>query len=141
MAGSYSPLDRLLRAGATMALLAIAACLGPRWVQAADPGYEVQLGIIESDNIQRLPSGGSDQTIAMEEVDFDWHDKRPWSDTDIDADISHLDFLQHTFPDEFIGNFLGTSKINLVADLFSWSITDNFGQTPLNALAPLTPDN
>jgi hypothetical protein len=141
MAGSYSPLYRPLGARAAIALLAAAACLGPRWAQAADPGYEVQVGVIETDNIQRLPSGGSDETIATEELDFDWHNKRPWYDVDIDADVSHLSFLQHTYPDEFVGNFLGTSKINLAADLLSWNFADNFGQTPLNALAPITPAN
>src|SRR5580658_4440403 len=119
MAGSYSPLYRPLGARAAIALLAAAACLGPRWAQAADPGYEVQVGVIESDNIQRLPSGGSDETIAMEEVDFTWHDKRPLFDADIDADLSHLNFLQHAYGEEFVGNFLGTSKINLAPDLFS----------------------
>jgi hypothetical protein len=135
------PLDRPVRAGATIALLAMAASLGPRWAQAADPGYEVQVGVIESDNIQRLPSGGSDETIAMEEVDFTWHDKRPLFDADIDADLSHLNFLQHAYGEEFVGNFLGTSKINLAPDLFSWDIADTFGQAPLNPLAAITPGN
>jgi hypothetical protein len=141
MAGSYGLLAGPLRAGATIAVLTAMACMGPRWAQAADPGYEVQVGIIESDNIQRLPTGGSDETIAMEELDFDWHEKRPWFDADIDGDISHVSYLEHTYGDEFIGNFIGTSKINLIEDLFAWNIADNFGQTPLNPLAPITPAN
>ncbi len=141
MAGSHMPLDRPVRAGATVAILAAAACLGPRWVQAADPGYQIQVGVVESDNIQRLPSGGSNETIAMEELDFTWLDKRPWFDVDIAADLSHLSYLQHTYGNDFIGNFLGTSKINLVPDLLTWDFADNFGQTPLDPLAPVTPAN
>jgi hypothetical protein len=141
MAGSYMPLDRPMRAGATITLLAMAVCLGPRAAHAADPGYEVQVGVAESDNIQRVASGGSDETMAFEELDLTWHDKRPWYDVDIDSDLSHVSYLQHTYGDQFVGDFIGASKINLAADLLSWNISDNFGQAPLNPIAPITPGN
>jgi len=130
----------LLRAGA-IALTAAATWMDPCLTQAAAPGYEIQVGVIESDNIQRLPSGGSDETIGVAELGFSWHDKRPWLDADIDADVSHLHYFQHTYGDEFIGNFLGQANINLAPDLLSWGITDNFGQAPLDPLAPNTPNN
>jgi len=130
-----------IRAGLTLAVLATLACMSVRPSHAAEPGYEIQVGVGESDNIERLPSGGTDETIATEEVDFAWHEKRPWFDADVDADVSHVDFLQHTYPDEFIGNFIGSSKVNFVPEVFSWDFADNFGQTPLNPLAPITPDN
>jgi hypothetical protein len=141
MQGSHMPLDRPLRAGATIALLVAAACIGPRWAQAGAPGYEIQVGVIESDNIQRLPSGGSDETIATEELDLTWHDKRPWFDAEIDADLSHLDYLQNTYPSEFVGNVIGISRFKLITDILSWDLNENFGQTPLNPLAPVTPGN
>lgn len=134
------PLDTPLRAAAT-ALLAVAVCLGPRPGQAATGGYEVQIGVIESDNIERLPSGGTSDTIAVEELTFDWHDKRPWLDGAIDADISHLDYFPRTFSDQFIGNLLGAVTLHFVPDLLSWHITDNYGQAPLQPLAPITPAN
>lgn len=134
------PLDTPIRTAA-IALLAAAACTCPRLVQAAAPGYEVQVGVIESDNIERLPSGGGDETIGVVDLGFTWHDKRPWFDADIDADVSHLNYFQHTYSDEFIGNFLGALKINLAPDLLSWDITDNFGQAPLEPLVPITPNN
>jgi hypothetical protein len=135
------PLGGPLRAGATLAVLAAAACMSPRWAQAADPGYQIQVGVEESDNIQRLPSGGTDETMAFQEVNFDWHEKRPLFDADIDADLSHLTYLQNAYGDQVLGNFIGTSKINIVPELFSWSFADNFGQTPLYPLAPITPAN
>jgi len=128
------------RAGA-IALFAVAAFTGPRLAQAAAPGYDIQVGVIESDNIERLPSGGTRATIAVEELGFDWHDKRPWLDADIDADVSHLDYFPHTYTDQFIGNLLGTVKINLSPDFLSWDIADNFGQVPVDPLAPITPGN
>jgi hypothetical protein len=115
--------------------------MGPRLAQAAAPGYEIQVGFVESDNIQRLPSGGTNDTIAVEELGFNWHDKRPWLDADIDADVGHLDYFPHAYSDEFIGNFLGRAEFKLAPQLLSWGIADNFGQAPLQPLAPITPDN
>ena len=77
-------LDTPVRTGAT-AILAAWACVAALPVRAAAPGYEFQLGVIESDNIERLPAGGTSATIGVEELGFDWHDKGPWLDADIDA--------------------------------------------------------
>jgi hypothetical protein len=129
-----------LRAGA-ITLMAALACGAPVPASAAAPGYEIQLGIIESDNIERLPTGGTDETIGVEELGFNWHEKRPWLDADIDADLGHLDYFPRTFADQFIGNFLGQVKLNLAPDLLSWGFSDNFGQAPLQPLAPITPAN
>lgn len=129
-----------LRAG-VIALSTAAAGMGPLPTRAAMPGYEIDVGVIESDNIQRVPSGGTDETIGVVNLGFTWHDNRPWLDADIDAAVSHLNFFQHTYSDEFAGNALGALKINLAPELLSWGIADNFGQAPLDPLAPINPDN
>jgi len=134
------PLDTPLRLAA-ITLLAAVVHSSPCLAQAAVPGYEVQLGVIESDNIERLPTGGSNDTIAVEELGFNWHDKRQWLDADIDADVSHLDFFPRTYSDEVIGNVLAGVNLHLIPDLLSWNTTDNFGQAPLQPLAPITPAN
>jgi hypothetical protein len=134
------PFDTPTRVGA-ITLCVVAALTGPGQAQAAAPGYDIQLGVIESDNLERLPAGGTSETIAVEEVGLDWHDKRPWFDADIDADMSHLDYFPHAYTDQFIGNFIGTVKVNLAPDYLSWNFADNFGQIPLQPLAPITPAN
>ena len=134
------PLNAPLRAAAILLSVAVAS-VGPSVTQGAAPGYQVQVGVIESDNIERLPTGGSDETVGVEELGFTWHDKRPYLDADIDADVSHLDYFQHSYGAEFIGNFLGLANFNLAPQVFSWSIADNFGQAPLDPLAPVTPGN
>ncbi len=134
------PLDTPLRAGA-IALLGAAVLMGPYAAQAAAFGYQVQLGVIESDNIERLPTGGTNGTIGVEELGLNWHEARPWLDVGVDADVSHLNYFQHTYSDEFLGNFLGQAKLNLVPQVLSWNFNDNFGQAPLEPLAPITPAN
>jgi len=139
MAGSHISLDVPIRAVA-IAFFAV-ACMGSRLAQAEAPGYQIKVGVLGSDNIQRLPSGGTDETIGTEELDFTWHDKRPWLDADINADVSHLDYFRHTYSDEFVGNFIGQARVTLVPQLVSWNFSDNFGQAPLDPLAPITPEN
>ena len=140
MAGSHMLLNTPIRAGG-IALCALAAVAGQRPAQAGVPGYEVGVGVIESDNIERLPTGGTNQTIGVVDLGFDWHDRRPWLDADIDANLSYLNYFQHTYSDELIGNAIGAVKFSLVPELLSWSFADNFGQVPLAPLAPITPGN
>jgi len=135
------PFDTPLRAAAFALTVGVAAFVSPRPTHAAAPGYEIQVGAIESDNVERLPAGGTSATIGMEELTFDWHDRGPWLDADVDADVSHLDFFPRIYSDEFIGNVLGVVKVNVVPDLLSWNVNDNFGQAPLEPLAPITPAN
>jgi hypothetical protein len=139
MAGSHMSLGVPIRAGA-IAFFA-AACVGSGSAHAEAPGYQIQVGVVESDNIQRLPSGGNDETIATEELDFTWHEQRPWLDADVNADLNHLDYFPHIYSDELIGNFIGQARLNLAPQVFSWDFSDNFGQAPLNPLAPITPNN
>jgi Putative beta-barrel porin 2 len=108
---------------------------------ATQPGYDITLGVGESNNIARLPSGGKSDTIGMEGADFTWHDQRPRLDTDIDADLQHLSYFNHTFSDEVIGNFLGEVRATLAKQLLFWDASDNFGQGRINPLAAVTPAN
>jgi hypothetical protein len=135
------PLDTPTRAWARTTLLAAVACIGTRSAFATEPGYEVTVGIEETDNVQRLPSGGSTATQPFEEVEFVWHDKRPLYAADIDANLANVTYIPRVYGDEVIGNFLGHGVLNLVPQLLTWNITDNFGQGVLNPLAPVTPGN
>lgn len=135
------PLDTSLRAWGTSALLAAVACVGTRPVCATEPGYQITVGVAESDNIQLLPSGGSSATTPFQELDFTWHDKRPFYAADIDADLAHVNYIPHVYDQEFIGNFLGRGRLNLIPQLLTWSASENFGQTRLNPLTPITPAN
>jgi hypothetical protein len=135
------PLETPPRAWATTLLLATAACMGAGSVHATEPGYQITVGVAETDNVQLLPSGGSTDTTPFQELEFTWHDKRPLFSADIDADLEHVTYIPHYYDDEVIGNFLGQGLFNLLPQLLTWNIADNFGQGRLNPLAPITPAN
>jgi hypothetical protein len=109
--------------------------------RATEPGYQVSVGVIETDNVQRVPSGGSNDTIFEQEATFTWHEQRPLFNADIEADLSHLTYVPRTFSDEVIGNFIGSGRVAVVPQYFFWNISDNFGQGVTDATQAVTPQN
>ncbi len=108
------------------------------------PGYQITAGFIETNNVQLVPTGGSSDTLASQQVQLDWHDQRTRLDTDIDADLMHITYLRHTFGDQVIGNFLGRVGATLIPQLLVWNTSDNFGQSgvdPFQAVTPATIEN
>ena len=107
----------------------------------AAPGYQVSVGVIESDNIQRLPNGGSSDTIIEEELGLTWHQRGPRLEAAIDADLSHLNYVPAIFGDEVIGNFIGQARYAVVPQMLFWQLADNFGQSSIDPLQAITPAN
>jgi Putative beta-barrel porin 2 len=112
--------------------------------RASEPGYQISVGVIESDNIERVPTGGTSDTVLEQELNFTWHELRPLFNADIEADLSHLTYVPRTFSDQVIGNFIGTGRFALVPQYFFWNFSDNFGQgsaDPTQAITPATREN
>jgi hypothetical protein len=107
--------------------------------RAAQPGYEISVGVIESDNIQRLNTGGTHDTIIEQEFQLQWAEQRPRLDASVNADLSHLTYVPRTFADEVVGNLIGQGRFALIQQALFWNISDNFGQGSTNPLAAVTP--
>ena len=130
--------DRWGSIALTMWTLAAAGTVG-----AAEPGYELTVGVGETDNLTRGPDGPS-ATILMEGLDLSWHDQRPRVSTDVDADLQYLTYIPRTYHSEVVGNFLGNLRATLAPQLLFWDFSDNFGQgriDPLTAVSPLNREN
>jgi Putative beta-barrel porin 2 len=109
--------------------------------RGSDFGYQVTVGAAESDNIYLLPSAHKSDTILNQGVDLTWHEQQSRLTADVDGDLSYLEYLNHTFSNEFIGNFLGNARLTVVPDLLFWDLADNFGQGRTNPIAQITPAN
>ncbi|HEY6923304.1 MAG TPA: outer membrane beta-barrel protein [Steroidobacteraceae bacterium] len=130
------------RRGSPVAMPALFALLAAASTShAALPGYEISVGAIESDNIERVPQGGKHDTVLEQQLRLTWHDERPRLDADIDADLSHLTYVPRIFADQVIGNLIGSAKVGLVPQVLFWDISDNFGQGVTDPLAAVTPQN
>lgn len=108
---------------------------------AAEPGYDVSVGVAETDNVALASTDRKSDTIVTEGVDFTWHEQRPVLNADIDADLNYLEYLNHTYGDEVLGNFIGQARVAAVPDMFFWNISDNFGQNRVNPLQATNPGN
>jgi Putative beta-barrel porin 2 len=123
------------KVGAAIMLLTAAAAS-----HGSQPGYQINVGVIETDNVERLPNGTSD-TIFTQELGFTWHDRRPLLDADIDMDLTHLTYVPRTFGDQVVGNLIGQARLNLLPQLLFWDFTENLGEGLIDPLAALTPQN
>jgi Putative beta-barrel porin 2 len=110
-------------------------------IRASNLGYEITVGAAESDNIYLTPSDHKSDTILNQGVDLTWHEQQSRLTADVDGDLSYLEYLNHTFSDELIGNFLGNARLTVVPDLLFWDFGDNFGQGRTNPIAQITPAN
>jgi len=108
--------------------------------RAAQPGYEISLGVVESDNVQRTPNG-THNTIIEQELNVTWHDQSSRLTADVDADLSHLTYIPRAFSDQVIGNLIAQARLNLVDQALFWNFSDNFGQGITDPLAAITPEN
>ena len=107
----------------------------------AEPGYELSVGVAQTDNVARTPTNTKSDTILTEGIDFIWHDLRPRLDADVDADLNYLQYLNHTYGSQVLGNFIGQARAVAVPDVFFWKIADNFGQNRIDPLAAISPGN
>jgi Putative beta-barrel porin 2 len=109
--------------------------------RGSDFGYQVTVGAAETDNIFLTPTDHKSDTIINEGLDLTLREQSVRLTANVDADLQYLEFLNHTFNDQLIGNFLGDARFALVPEYFFWDLDDNFGQGRINPLAQVTPAN
>jgi hypothetical protein len=125
----------------SVAVAAILTFLVARSSQAAEPGYEISVGVAESDNVARVATDAKSDTILTEGLALSWHDLSPRLEADVDGDVDYLQYLKHTVNNEVIGNFLGQARFALAPDILFWHASDNFGQGLIDPLAADNPEN
>ena len=124
-------------AAATAASPAVATGAG----QPQTASFGVAVGVGETDNVTLVSTNPQSQTISTAEVDFGLARVGPALDLDLAGDLSYLDYLQHAYSGQFLGRFDGLAALLLWSDRLKWIVQDDFGQTPLDAFTPVTPNN
>ena len=125
----------------SVVLAAVLTVLTARGGQGAEPGYEISVGLAESDNVARVATNEKSDTIVTEGLALSWHELRPRLQADVDGDVDYLEYLKHTVGNEVIGNFLGQARFALAPDILFWHASDNFGQGLIDPLAADNPEN
>lgn len=112
-----------------------------RGTHAGAPGYEISLGIAQTDNVARVPNNTQSDTIITQGLGLTWQDVRPRLNADVEANLTYLEYLRHTVTNEVVGNLIGQARFALAPDLLFLNVSDNFGQGLVDPLAADNPAN
>jgi hypothetical protein len=103
--------------------------------------YGVDAGIGESDNVGLSSSDKISQTIATTDFDFSLNEQSRLLGIKATGDFSYLDYLQNAYGNQLLGRFDGTGSFALIPERLVWVVRDDFGQSAVDALSPVTPNN
>ena len=120
---------------------AITAGLAAGMAGAAELEYGVEVGIGNSDNIRRVPTGAESETILTTGVDLAWLREEGRLHADVGIDLSYFDYQDNTYQGEVTGMANADLRFLFVPGRFEWVLVDSFGQSQLDPFSALTPDN
>lgn len=120
-------------AAGIVALLAIAP------VRAEITGV-AEAGVGYSDNLGRLPTNETDETIGTVGLELDWTERSRRIRGDATADLSYFEYLDDTYDSELLGTANGTLALAIVPETLQWVFQDSFGQAQADPFAPTTPE-
>ena len=128
------------RRAAALAVTAVTAAFAGS-AAAGNFDWQINAGGAHSDNITRVVENEVEEDIANAGVRFSFDEQTRKIKTDLVGSFDYQKFLDDTYDDDLVGNFVGNLEIEFVPERFSWSVADNFGQVLADPLLPATPLN
>ncbi|MDH3689328.1 MAG: hypothetical protein OEU36_07585 [Gammaproteobacteria bacterium] len=107
----------------------------------AEFDFEVQTGLVRTDNLGRLRDSEVDDAIAGAGVSIRYEEIRPNADVELLANVSYLEYLDNSFEPETLEAVSAAIEYTVIPDLFTWSLDDTSGQQILDPLQAITPSN
>jgi len=135
--GISAPLVRLI---AGLCLIASASHAFAQ-SQTDESGYHLKAGIGYTDNVGRTPDDAQGSVLRTAGFDVTLLKKTRSLDVDVNGDVDWLDYLDHSFKSQIVGNFTGLASVSLLPQRLLWNFADNFGQGRIDPLAASTPAN
>src|SRR5690606_21025406 len=80
-------------------------------------------------------------TIGQLAVGLLWQEERRRLRADVDVDVSYQHYFDDEFDDDLFGGIDGMLLLGLVPERIEWLIQENFGQTRIDPLGAVTPNN
>ncbi len=125
----------------TIVAAAAAAALSASVAGAAELEYGFEVGIGNSDNIRRVPTGEESETILTTGADLAWLREEGRLHADVDLDLSYFDYQDNSYQGEVTGMANADLRFLFVPGRFEWVLLDSFGQSQLDPFSAVTPDN
>lgn len=121
--------------------LGVASMFLPLAAFGAGLDYEFTVGAAQSDNVARQSDNEQSETIAVAGLQFSFDEQTRRVEAELVGNLAFHEYLDNTYDSEFLGNFAGRTRVSLVEDRLSWTLSDNFGQVLNDPFVPETPEN
>ena len=112
----------------TTATAIICLTCGNHLAHGAEVDVEFRLGGTYSDNVERVNSNDTSDTIASAGLWLDVSEITKRFDGSLTANIDHNVYIEDTFDDETFASFAGVAEVQLMPRVFSWVVADSFGK-------------
>ena len=94
----------------------------------ADLTYEVEAGVGHTDNITRVETGETDETLATIGTRVDWTEDTRRLAADVFADLDYVEYLDGTYDGEIVGTADADLNFGIIPERIIWQVQDSFGQ-------------
>lgn len=106
-----------------------------------DVDYALEAGVAHTNNIDRNPDDGLDETAGIARLNLDLAADTNRVDGRVALDVERRIYTKDSNDDETIGTLDAAFDFTLIDRLLTWQARDNFGQVLNDVFAPDNPQN
>jgi hypothetical protein len=117
-----------------------AACLSTP-AEPAEIAAEFSAGVAYSDNVNRVPVNGLDETIASVGTVLNIAEANRRVIADVRSEFTYYDYLDDTYKSELVSAVDALADLVLVEDRIRWFVQDNYGRALFDPFQPDRPEN
>lgn len=126
----------VLPLGGCLASLLFGAMAGAMELEAA-----YTLGVGYTDNINRVPDGGIEETIAHTGLFLALTEDTRRIRADVRGTADYYEYTENTYDGEVVAAVDGLLDINLVEERLTWTVQENYGRALFDPFLPARPEN
>ncbi|MBL8266088.1 hypothetical protein [Steroidobacter sp.] len=106
----------------------------------AEISASAEAGVGYSDNITRVPTNESSETIGTVGLDLVWQERTRRLRGNAVVDLSYFEYMDNTYDSELTGTANGMLAFGIVPETLTWVVQDSFGQAQSDPFLAATPD-
>jgi len=122
-------------------VVVVLAAAVPLLASAADAQFSVDVGVGTSNNIERVADGGKSETIGSVGTQFSALHQSSRLYADLTGDLAWFQYSGSAYDSELVGTVNAATRIGLIEERLTWSLSDSFGQTRRDLFAAPSPLN
>jgi hypothetical protein len=103
--------------------------------------YQLETGLVHSDNIALTATDPTSQSVLVPHLDFSIREDGSSVLAEVSGVLEYRDYLGGAFGDEFRGTLNGLVNWSLIPQRLNWTFADNLGLYPVNLRNPDVPGN